>query len=99
MAIGGSSGGAMRIAARMANLVQQARIIHAARLLIERGIRGARERDRRFDAARNVDAGQNDPLKDASESGHRRGAKLPNRLRQAPERERFAGAGGPQDRR
>ena len=99
MTIGRSSGGAMRIAARMANLVQEARIIHAAGLAIERGIGGARERDGRFDAARNVDAGQNDPLKDASESGHRRSAELPNRLRQAPERERFARAGGPQDRR
>ena len=66
MTIGRSPGGAMRIAARMADLVQQARIIHAAGLVIERGIGGAGDRHRRFDAARNVDARQNDPLKDAS---------------------------------
>ena len=47
----------------MANLVQQARIVDAAGLPIERGIGGARDRHRRFDAARSVDARQHDLAK------------------------------------
>ena len=88
----------MRIAAGMAGLVQQPRIIHAARLAIERGVGGARDRHRRLDAARGVDARQHDPLKDVSDSRRRRSAELFNRLREAPEREGLAGPGRPQDR-
>ena len=46
----------MGIAAGMAGFVQEARIIHPAGLPIERGIGGARDRHRRLDAARGVDA-------------------------------------------
>ena len=65
MAIGRRSRGAMGIAAGMAGFVQEARIIHPAGLAIERGIGGARDRHRRLDAVRGVDARQHDPLKDA----------------------------------
>ena len=69
MAIGRRSRGAMGIAAGMAGFVQEARIIHAARLPIERGIGGARDRHRRLDAVRGVDARQHDPLEDAAAGG------------------------------
>ena len=63
MTIGSRSGRPMRIAARMADLIQQARIVDAAGLAIERGIGGAGDRHRRLDAARSVDARQHDSLK------------------------------------
>ena len=53
----------MRIAAGMADLVQQARIVDAAGLAVERGIGGAGDRHRRLDAARSVDARQHHALK------------------------------------
>ena len=99
MAIGRRSRGAMRIAAGMAGFVQEARIIHPARLPVERGIGGGRDRHRRLDAVRGVDARQHDPVQDAAAGGHRRNAKLFNRLRETPERECLAGPGRPQDRR
>ena len=93
MTIGRRSGGPMRIAARMADFVQQARIVHAAGLAIERGIGGAGDRHRRLDADRSVDARQHDPLKRLRACRRRRSAELFNRLRQTPQRERLAGAG------
>ena len=69
MAIGRRSRGAMGIAAGMAGFVQETRIIHPARLPIESGIGGARDRHRRLDAVRGVDARQHDPLKDPAAGG------------------------------
>ena len=83
----------------MAKVIQQARIVDAAGLVIERGIGGAGDRHRRFDADRSVDARQR-PRAEAL-------ARLPSpealscsivcarRLK----RERLAGAGRSQDRR
>ena len=69
VAVGRCPRGAMGIAAGMAGFIQEARIIHPAGLPIERGIGGARDRHRRLDAARGVDARQHDPLKDPAASG------------------------------
>ena len=49
--VGRRSRGAMRIAAGMAGLVEQGRIIDAAGLAIERGVGGAGDRHRRLEAA------------------------------------------------
>ena len=98
MTIGRRAGRAVRIAARMAKLVQQARIVHAAGLAIERGIGGAGDRHRRLDADRSVDARHDHPLKRLP-ARRSRSAELFNRLRQAPQREGLAGAGRSQDRR
>ena len=99
MAVGRRSRGAMRIAAGMAGFIQEARIIHPARLPIERGIGGARDRHRRVDAVRGVDARQHDPVQDAAAGGRRRNAELFDRLRETPQRECLAGPGRPQYRR
>ena len=88
----------VRIAARMADLIQEARIVHAAGLAIERGIGGARDRHWRLDAGRSVDARQHHALKRLS-ACRRRSAELFNRLREAPQRECLAGAGRSQDPR
>ncbi len=56
MTIGSRAGRPVRIAARMAQVIQQARIVDAAGLAIERGIGGARDRHRRLGADRGVDA-------------------------------------------
>ena len=63
MTVGSRPGRPVRIAARMANLIQQARIVDAAWRAIERGIGGAGDRHRRLDADRSVDARQHHALK------------------------------------
>ena len=93
MTIGSRAGRPVRITARMAQVIQQARIVHAAGLAIERGIGGARDRHRRLDADRSVDARQDHALKRLP-ARRRRSAELFDRLRQTSQRERLAGAGG-----
>ena len=92
MTIGSGAGRPVRIAARMAKVIQQARIVDAAWLAIERGIGGAGDRHRRLDADRSVDARQHDALKRLP-ACRRRSAELFNRLRETSQRERLAGAG------
>ena len=82
----------------MAKVIQQARIVHAAGLAIERGIGGAGDRHRRFDADRSVDARHDHALKRLP-AGRRRSAELFNHLRETSQREGLAGAGRSQDRR
>ena len=94
MAVGSRPGRPVRIAARMANLIQQARIVDAARRTVERGIGGAGDRHRRLGADRSVDPRQRHALKRLPAS-RRRSAELFDRLRQAPQRECLAGAGRP----
>ena len=62
MTIGRRAGRPMRIAARVANLIQQARIVDVAGLAVERGIGRAGDRHRRLDADRSVDARQHHAL-------------------------------------
>src|ERR1700733_12866966 len=92
MTIGSRAGGPVRIAARMAQVIQQARIVHTAGLAIERGIGGARDRHRRLGADRSVDARDDRTLKRLPAS-RLRSAELFDRLRQTSQRERLAGAG------
>jgi len=69
MTVGRGSRGAMRIAAGVACLIQQARIVRALRPPIERGVGGARDRHRRLDAPRGVDPRHHHPPERAAACG------------------------------
>ncbi len=94
MVIGGRAGRPVRIVAGVAKVIQKARIIHAAGLEIERHIDGARDRHRRLDAGRSIDARHDHALKRLA-AGRSGTAELSDRLRQTPQRESLAGAGRP----
>src|ERR1700722_6023820 len=92
MTIGSGARGPVRIAARMAQVIQQARIVGAALGAIERGMGRARDRHRSFDAGRSVDARQHDSLK-RWPACRRQSAELFNHLRETSQGEGLAGAG------
>ena len=94
MTVGRRPRGAMRIAAGMAGLVEQGRIVDAAGLAIERGVGGAGDRHRRLESAPRVDMRHHGPPQRA----RRRSAEFNDRLLQAPQRECLAGARRPGDR-
>ncbi len=91
--VGGRPRGAMRIAAGVAGLVEQGRIVDAAGFAIERGVGGAGDRHRRLEAASRVDMRHHRPRQRA-----RRRSCFDDRLRKAPQRECLAGARRPGDR-
>ena len=91
MTVGSGSRGPVGIAARVANLIKKARIVDLAGRAIKGGVGRARNRDRRVAAGRCVDAGKRHALQRVSAS--RRRSELLDRLREAHQRERLAGAG------
>ena len=63
MTIGSRAGRPMRIAARMAKVIQQARIVHTAGLAIERRIGRTGDRHRRLDADGSIDTRHDHAMK------------------------------------